>query len=333
MDFSTIKQIVIPEGIVKKIEDGLGNILWQKVSEQPYRRLEYLIFDGTCYCASAEHNADNRAYRLDFMQTGWASNNLCYPFGIWTNTNPQNILLIRNQKSNVSTGFETCRVGSNSRFGVYPPSTYLNSRIVAEMRWGTDTTVYYRLRNQSSSSYIENGVGTASGRTGTNTGNFFIGAINDGGGGTYSNANGLLVGRIYEVAIAGSNSFDDYSYAYVPCQRKSDGAIGFKQPHADNFYPLLNKSDGSVVTNVTAHMGPVVDDNWDGVTYTIAPSPIAPSPTPTEWHTLWSGSEYAELYTKNNYWKSSISNTNVLATIPTEAMADGCQLRITWSYS
>lgn len=32
MDFSTIKQIVIPEGIVKKIEDGDGNIIWQKQS-------------------------------------------------------------------------------------------------------------------------------------------------------------------------------------------------------------------------------------------------------------------------------------------------------------
>ena len=136
------------------------------------------------------------------------------------------------------------------------------------MRWGTDTTVYYRLRNQSSSNYITDGSGTASGRTSANNGNFFIGAINDGGGGTYSNANGMLVGRIYEVAIAGSNSFDDYGYAYVPCQRKSDGAVGFKQPHTDAFYPLLNKSDGSIVTNVEALKGPVIEENWDGVTYT-----------------------------------------------------------------
>lgn len=57
--------------------------------------------------------------------------------------------------------------------------------------------------------------------------------------------------------------------------------------------------------------------------------------TGPEWHTLWSGSEYAKVYTTSNngYWKSSISNTNVLATIPIEAMADGCQLRLTWSYS
>ena len=55
-----------------------------------------------------------------------------------------------------------------------------------------------------------------------------------------------------------------------------------------------------------------------------------------EWHTLWSGSEYAKLYTRNFddvQWKSSISNTNVLATIPIEAMENGCQLRLTWCYS
>ena len=57
--------------------------------------------------------------------------------------------------------------------------------------------------------------------------------------------------------------------------------------------------------------------------------------TGPEWHTLWSGSAYAEVYTTSNngYWKSSISNTNVLATIPIEAMANGCKLRLTWSYS
>lgn len=52
-----------------------------------------------------------------------------------------------------------------------------------------------------------------------------------------------------------------------------------------------------------------------------------------EWHTLWSGSAYARLYTYNERWQSTISDTSVLATIPSEAMASGCQLRITWSYS
>ena len=59
--------------------------------------------------------------------------------------------------------------------------------------------------------------------------------------------------------------------------------------------------------------------------------------TGPEWHTLWSGSAYARIYTAraDSYytWHSTISNNNVLATIPIEAMGSGCQLRITWSYS
>ena len=270
VDMSNVKQIMHNNKEVIKIEDSLGHILWQKESEQPFRRLEYIAFDGTNYCDSAEHNANNRAYRLDFIQEGWNSSGLCYPFGIWTGAAPQNILLTRNERSNTKTGFEICRV-SNTAMGTYPSGKFLNKRIVAEMRWGTTTRVFYRLSYRSPSSGIEHSSSNAPGRTGANNGNFFIGAINDGGGGSHTNANGMLVGKIYEVAIAGSNSFDNYSYFYVPCQRKSDGAIGFKQPHLtgdDSFHPLRNKSNGSIVTDISSHMGPVVDNNWDGVTYT-----------------------------------------------------------------
>lgn len=269
VNMSNVKQIMHNNKEVIKIEDSSGHIIWQKVPEQPFRRLEYIAFDGTNYCDSAEHNANNRAYRIDYIQTGWNDRGLCYPFGIWTPSAPQNILLTRNERSNTETGFEVCRV-SNTAFGTHPPGSYMNHRMVAEMRWGSTTTVYYRLKYKDSSSYIDSSSGSASGRTSANNGNFFIGAINDGGGGTHNNANGMLVGKIYEVAIAGSNSFNDYNYFYVPCQRKSDGAIGFKQPHLtgeDSFHPLRNKSDGSIVTDVSSHMGPVVDNNWDGTTY------------------------------------------------------------------
>ena len=134
----------------------------------------------------------------------------------------------------------------------------------------------------------------------------------------------MLVGKIYEVAIAGSNSFSDYNYFYVPCQRKSDGAIGFKQPHLtgeDSFHPLRNKSDGSIVTNISSHMGPVVDDNWDGVTYTIEPSPI---PTST-WHTI---------YEDSSYWGTEImklhGDTWTLGSVPANISDKAKKLRITY---
>ena len=82
VDMSNVKQIMHNNKEVIKIEDSLGHIIWQKVPEQPFRRLEYIAFDGTNYCDSVEHNANNRAYRLDFEQTGWNSSGLCYPFGI-----------------------------------------------------------------------------------------------------------------------------------------------------------------------------------------------------------------------------------------------------------
>ena len=334
VDMSNVKQIMHNNKEVIKIEDSLGHILWQKEPEQPFRRLEYIAFDGTNYCESTEHNAYNRAYRLDFEQTGWNDKGLSYPFGIWTPESPGDILLTRNERSNTTEGFEVCRV-ANLRYGIYPPETYMNQRIVAEMRWGSDTTIYYRLRNQSSSDYIENSSGTSSNWNNNNNGNFFIGAINDGGGGSYSNANGMLVGKIYEVAIAGSNSFDDYGYAYVPCQRKSDGAVGFKQPHTDAFYPLRNKSNGSIVTNVTAHMGPVVDDNWDGVTYTIEPSPEPPV-IPAQWHTVWEGSLYCEGYVSFTFSPPRIytdGDGTVLYTVDTTTLPnpENIQCRVTFT--
>ena len=82
IDMTTVKQIMHNNKEVVKIEDGLGKVLWQKVADQPFRRLEYIAFDGTNYCDSVEHNANNRAYRLDFIQEGWNSSGLCYPFGI-----------------------------------------------------------------------------------------------------------------------------------------------------------------------------------------------------------------------------------------------------------
>ena len=44
-----VKEITIPQGSVKKIEDSNGNVIWGSESAFPYRRLEYIKFSGAEY--------------------------------------------------------------------------------------------------------------------------------------------------------------------------------------------------------------------------------------------------------------------------------------------
>lgn len=47
MNLKDVKEITIPQGAVKKIEDSNGKIIWGSQDAFPYRRLEYLYFNGT----------------------------------------------------------------------------------------------------------------------------------------------------------------------------------------------------------------------------------------------------------------------------------------------
>ncbi len=47
MNMKDVKEITIPEGSVKQIQDSNGNIIWGSQAAFPYRRLEYLHFNGT----------------------------------------------------------------------------------------------------------------------------------------------------------------------------------------------------------------------------------------------------------------------------------------------
>lgn len=49
MALNDIKEITIPEGNVKMIQNVNGDIIWGSQSAFPYRRLEYLNFTGNQY--------------------------------------------------------------------------------------------------------------------------------------------------------------------------------------------------------------------------------------------------------------------------------------------
>ena len=50
MDFNTIKEIIIPEGIISEIKDSLNNIIWKKsLLPRIYQQVEYIETTGTQY--------------------------------------------------------------------------------------------------------------------------------------------------------------------------------------------------------------------------------------------------------------------------------------------
>lgn len=75
MPLNDVKEITIPEGTVRKIEDENGNMIWGSQSAFPYRRLEYIKFSGNEY---VEENfnlaAKNRKIVLEYTCDQFVTN-------------------------------------------------------------------------------------------------------------------------------------------------------------------------------------------------------------------------------------------------------------------
>ena len=46
MDFMNVKDIIIPEGIVDKITDSSGNVLWEKQLTDNGHEIKFVTLDG-----------------------------------------------------------------------------------------------------------------------------------------------------------------------------------------------------------------------------------------------------------------------------------------------
>ena len=63
MNMKDVKALSIPQGTVKKIEDANGNIIWGSQSAFPYRRLEYIHFNGAEYINTNKTVPGNTNYK------------------------------------------------------------------------------------------------------------------------------------------------------------------------------------------------------------------------------------------------------------------------------
>ena len=72
MALNDVKEITIPEGSVKQIQDSNGNIIWGSESAFPYRILEYIDIPADAYLNLNSQGNSNIGLKLDinFNPTG-----------------------------------------------------------------------------------------------------------------------------------------------------------------------------------------------------------------------------------------------------------------------
>ena len=242
MPINDYKEITIPEGSVKKIEDSDGNIIWGSQSAFPYRRLEYIKFSGAEYINTNTSLPSGTAYkRLDLRislqkTTGWGSN------GYDSNTNKRFFMGVNGS--------------NNARFGTGSSGTNSSGWTLA-----TDYKYYWTLwfnNGSTNMTVADDATGTELWKSSTLSvtfsaapGNLYIGALN------YDNSiNNYAQEKIYYARIA-SNSYGNRLFNGIPCQRKSDGVCGLYDTQNNIFRPM----QGTNITDAAA--GPVIDEYWD----------------------------------------------------------------------
>lgn len=263
MDMKTVKNITIPEGSVKKIEripnpsfPIIKQIIWGDADVYPYRRLEYV----TCNKDAA-------------IKTGiWASTNTTQLNKFYTKIMPTNAdgtqqRIIANYNGNASLKRKYPLIMNNN------PNIFQN---VAGGSWGnTDVTVQNNTAYVIESSMVYNdryikvddttySLANCTNESGSNNTDYGYGAGWNTGNSGFETG---FAGRLYGLKAFRDNS--SQTWYYIPCQRKSDGKVGF----------VLIKTDTSGTTAFDSFMpstwtndfgaGPVINEYFD---HTVAPS-------------------------------------------------------------
>ena len=228
IDMSNVKQIMHNNKEVIKIEDSNGNIIWGSQSAFPYRRLEYIHFNGAEHIHTTYNPYNQMKWELTFKMdsatdgySGATGSSADYHCTIGSSAN-----------GNVGGWF----LGAFREYSAYP-STNKNTVILDRYKgkvWINNNLVF---------------TGTAKyGSTSTRGMDFGARIDNSGNLGYY------MKGNIYNSKISNAGTL---VAEYIPAQRKSDGVCGLYRPSNSTFYPM---SGTDTTTNAA---GPVVEENWD----------------------------------------------------------------------
>lgn len=252
-----VKAITIPEGSVKKIEDSNGNIIWGSYDAFPYRRLEYLHFNGTnnyiqtnfyggtttinhqCEFTVEDTPTGTNARTLIGIYDGSVVDALRRFYPIWRGTNG-----IR------------CSIGNS--WSSYATDFSLNDKLKVSGTLGlsgTTVRIYWYLANQTTGGTI---IGSAAPLLNTTAGNLnTTAALRLGCQITQTGvAANYWLGKIYNYQRRQTNASGTLLTNYVPVQRKSDGKYGMYDTVSKTFLILQG-------TQNSTSAGPIVDEYWN----------------------------------------------------------------------
>lgn len=265
IDFSTIKDLTIPEGSVSLITDSNGNILYNKTQ---YRQLEYLEGTNIAYGFDSKVSPGLNSYMIiDFDHTdnngsgqmgrGAVSNNQRFAIGFGKDAN-NNYTYFGGLGSSWNT-FNNYTSGKH-RLGIQGPQCNVLNNAV-----GTSTRKKGYLIDDTFNE-VNNTVNSTTWYTAYLFGS--RGNTNDSKAGQ-----GVLSGKFYYAEI-GYTRTDNYAQGinniYYPAQRKSDGQLGIVRLNdSGEFVEFLTPRSGETGTYTA---GPTVCENptWEIMTYSDA---------------------------------------------------------------
>lgn len=252
MALNDVKEITIPEGSVKKIENSNGKIIWGSQSAFPYRRLEYIHFNGAEYIEeNFTLSTKNRRMIIEWDTEALTEGNIL--LGTY-----------HSASANASRRLFCVRVAQNNTTNVCVGNTWgADTSITANTKY--KSTVVYNSGNPNKLSVkIEHNNTTLVNTTVTGTTNS-VGST--GANGTLGcmfqlNKDNTIyrgswwVGKLYSFTkyVNSTNTLQNEQY---PCQRKSDGVCGLYDVQSGSFFPMA----GTAITDAAA--GPVIDEYWD----------------------------------------------------------------------
>ena len=243
---TTVKNITIPEGSVKKIEDSNGNIIWASYDLFPYRRLEYVTTNNDAAIDTGITAATNQTFYTKFRPTSSTSGE---QHRIIANYTPGATLVRK---------YPLMMFGGNQTIQNVLGSSWEGSTVAQlDQDYVVTTSVNYNSRFIKVNDGTQESLTSVSQDTGTSGNNYGYGSCWNSGNSKFEYG---LIGRLYGMKTNGTSSYGIY---FIPAQRKSDGKVGFCKITKNilgsvtfnGFYPSTSTNDFGA--------GPVTDEYFD----------------------------------------------------------------------